>query len=225
MGKKRRGTCVLCCERPATTGDHLPPENIFADPKPANLITVPACGECNNGAKLDDERFRNFVALQVGDRTETGRRLWRQTAARGISTNLAFMREVILPSEPVWISTKSGIITGRGWRVEFDMAVVARVVHRMVRGLYYRHHREPLPVDVDISIALHRGPAGPGLAETVRGWPGRNMDDQFVYLFNHLEGDPRLSMWILGFHQSLWVRAFTGEEAMRGLESQLSPDA
>jgi 5-methylcytosine-specific restriction endonuclease McrA len=50
MGKKKasKGLCVYCGERPAATRDHVIPKCLFDPPLPANMVTVPACEECNN---------------------------------------------------------------------------------------------------------------------------------------------------------------------------------
>jgi len=66
MGKqKEKSVCVFCGD-PATTRDHVPPKGVFPDPKPSDLITVPACDSCNSDTKLDDEYFRWLVATGSG---------------------------------------------------------------------------------------------------------------------------------------------------------------
>jgi hypothetical protein len=213
---KEQRTCVLCDARPATTRDHVPPSNIFLDPKPANLVTVPACEECNGGAKVDDEAFRNYLALHVGARSESGAALWKQSGIRGIAQNGRFMRDVILPAERVLIATKAGVITGRGRRVQVDTAVVARVVSRMVRGLYYRCLRQPLAADAVVSVSILKG-IGAELVEVVRDWPGRSIGKgQFLFRFNYATENPRVSHWLFGFHRALWIRALTDEHLIRG---------
>ena len=59
-------TIPICtyCNSLATTIDHVPPSLIFPKPRPANIITVPACYDCNNSASLDDEYFRLVTALE-----------------------------------------------------------------------------------------------------------------------------------------------------------------
>ena len=48
------------------TNDHVPPDGIFSDPKPSDLISVPCCNECNNKHSGFDERLRAFAAIEVG---------------------------------------------------------------------------------------------------------------------------------------------------------------
>lgn len=55
--------CALCGVRPATTVEHIPAKSLFAQPRPNDLITVPACAPCNNGSQTDDDYFRKTLAL------------------------------------------------------------------------------------------------------------------------------------------------------------------
>jgi hypothetical protein len=49
--------------RPATTREHVPALQLWNPPRPDDLITVPACGPCNNGTQADDDYFRASLAL------------------------------------------------------------------------------------------------------------------------------------------------------------------
>lgn len=54
--------CVYC-GGPAGTNDHAPPKCFLRKPLPSNLITVPACTECNSGFSADENLVRNLIAL------------------------------------------------------------------------------------------------------------------------------------------------------------------
>jgi hypothetical protein len=49
-------SCYLCGAQERLTRDHIPPRNLFPQPRPTNLITVDCCEVCNNGMNLSDER-------------------------------------------------------------------------------------------------------------------------------------------------------------------------
>jgi hypothetical protein len=53
--------CAYCGSENANTDDHIPPKNIFRDPKPATLRSVKACLDCNGGPSDDDEYFRDVI--------------------------------------------------------------------------------------------------------------------------------------------------------------------
>ena len=50
--------CIYCQINPADTVDHVPPKGLFKEPRPVDLIIVPACSTCNNSFSKDDEYFR-----------------------------------------------------------------------------------------------------------------------------------------------------------------------
>jgi hypothetical protein len=49
--------------------DHTPPDSIFPDKKPNNLITIPCCISCNREFAPIDEKMRNFFAILAGDKS------------------------------------------------------------------------------------------------------------------------------------------------------------
>ena len=53
--------CIYCQTNPKETNDHVPPKGLFREPRPSNLITVPACLKCNNGFSGDDDYFLNLA--------------------------------------------------------------------------------------------------------------------------------------------------------------------
>src|SRR4030095_5529812 len=57
--------CGYCGVRQATSRDHVPPENLFAAPRPSNLIAFPACAACHGDTSKDDEYFRTVMALRA----------------------------------------------------------------------------------------------------------------------------------------------------------------
>src|SRR5947209_11672359 len=60
--------CAICGrEVERVTNDHIPPKSMFGT-KPSNLITVPACLDCNGGSSADDEYFR-LIASEVDTAT------------------------------------------------------------------------------------------------------------------------------------------------------------
>ena len=61
--KSRKNTkCIYCEENLGLTRDHIPPKELFPNPRPSNLITVPCCERCRSEQSLDDEYFITIVA-------------------------------------------------------------------------------------------------------------------------------------------------------------------
>jgi len=56
------------------TRDHVPPNGLFCDPKPSDLITVPCCHKYNRKHSGVDERLIMLAAMEIG-RSEGGERI------------------------------------------------------------------------------------------------------------------------------------------------------
>src|SRR5947209_14710575 len=59
--------CRFCvyCGSVADTNDHAPPRCFLRRPLPSNLnlMTLPACGECNSGFSFDENLVKTILAL------------------------------------------------------------------------------------------------------------------------------------------------------------------
>ena len=53
--------CVYCSSDKGLTRDHVPPKCLIRSPYPADLLTVPACADCNNRYSRDEEYFRLVI--------------------------------------------------------------------------------------------------------------------------------------------------------------------
>ncbi len=65
--------CYLCGEELIKnrnkSKDHVPPDCIFPQDKPRNLITIPCCKNCNEEFAQLDEKMRNFLAILAIDKS------------------------------------------------------------------------------------------------------------------------------------------------------------
>jgi hypothetical protein len=185
-----RGTCAYCAQ-PATTNDHVPPKTLFTPPLPSNLITVPACGSCNNGASDDDEVFRNelsIVAGSFGESANAGERL--QPSLRSIRRNVERY-------------SAGGIYLGLGYAVPVTRGAQDRVLRRIVRGLYWHHFRAALSTDSHIELVF--------IDKNKLDWQGAlsvlgklhpqhvliGDGDTFQYFYGRAADDPAFSFWLL----------------------------
>jgi len=65
--KSPKGLCVYCGVNPATTRDHVIPECLFVPPLPSNMVTVPACADCNTTKKSQDDPYlRDMLVYDSG---------------------------------------------------------------------------------------------------------------------------------------------------------------
>ncbi len=143
------------CERFSDEEDHVPPRTLFPKPRPANLVEVPSCSECNRLASTDDEYFRTFVGLRsdVEDTVE-GRNLMpaiERSAKRGRGPILS----VLESARSVERRSRAGIILSPGVAFDCDLNRLDKVVERTVAGLYLDHYGERLyPTHIVRSFCL-----------------------------------------------------------------------
>src|SRR5262245_2052117 len=55
--------CAYCSAENPQTVDHVPPKLMLEAPYPDNLVTVPACDDCNKKFMKNDEYTRTAIAL------------------------------------------------------------------------------------------------------------------------------------------------------------------
>src|SRR5712691_521330 len=196
--------CGYCGSASATTRDHIPPKGIFPPPRPDELITVPSCASCNQGASDSDELFRAYLSLHVGVETPSTGRLW-EPALRGIRRNRRLHQRLLTDLERVWLTTPSGVIYGQGQRGRWDSEAHDATIERMIRGLYFHHYREVLGNRVRVKAHWFRG-LTPDLLEATAECEQRSVgDDQFVYRFGRASDAPLHSIWLVEFHKRHWA--------------------
>ncbi|MEW5985907.1 MAG: hypothetical protein AB1791_04675 [Chloroflexota bacterium] len=208
--QQRLGECVYCDERKPLTDDHVPPKNLFAKPRPGNLITVPACAECNKGFERDDEYFRTMLVLweKTGDHFGARRLADRVVKDLKRPEKVRFRSSIFHKARPVKLFTKSGLYDGETGLVEVDVLRLHRTVTRTVRGLFYHHagHRLDDSYEVQIRVSPMSGmildliiATLPGLSTT----PEIIGDGVFKYWFQVSTRDEKVSTWVLMFFENL----------------------
>jgi hypothetical protein len=198
----------LCayCDDPAMTRDHVPSKKLFTPPLPDNLITVPACDRCNNGASDDDEVFRNELSIMAGSFGESAKAAERlQPTMRGIRRNKATLARMVPSAQLVERYAQSGLYLGHGYAVPLVPGLQQRVITRYVRALYWHHFQTRLGSDAQITLVFidKRKPhwqkelyrlQSLGLCHVVIG-----DGETFQYLYGRAYDDPAFSVWLLIF--------------------------
>lgn len=219
MNLDSRKICAICGRNEATTSDHLPPKGIFPKPRPHNLITVPSCAECNNGASDLDETFRLYLALHVGDLDDAVTSAYFHEALRTYKHNKRLQRDILESASPVDFTTLGGIYIGQGMKIPWNSKAHDAVIERMVRGLYFHHFGEVLAPDTQVSTKWFNQPDEEflrslvGLRKCVVG------NNQFIYLYGRAEDYPPASVWYFEFYGRHWAGAHTGMNSLPSNES------
>jgi hypothetical protein len=142
----RSAASVVCvyCGAPATTRDHVPPRGIFLDPPPPNLITIPSCEACNNGANVRDEKFRNMIGLRANTGFGEASEFFDRKALPGLKKNKREIRALVRSMHAVPVVTQSGLYLGQVTAAAFDADAHDRTIERITRGLYFHHYGRSL---------------------------------------------------------------------------------
>jgi hypothetical protein len=200
--------CAICGERDGTTRDHVPPKAIFPKPRPNNLVTVPACLECNNGASDNDDLFKVFLSLQAAGNNEIARRLFQEKTVRTLKRNQSLLTLILEEAKELQIINNQGNIETRTG-VLWNSAAHDAVMERTIRGLYFHHSGSPIPIDTNLAVQwLHGVPEEilPSLHlfnEVVLG------DNQVTYKYIIYGDDPRHSLWLFDFYGAHWASGHT----------------
>ena len=204
MSRDRAKVCGYCGSPGPTTRDHIPPKGVFATPRPDDLITIPSCVPCNQGASERDETFRTYLSIHVGTDTESTSRLWEQVL-RGIRRKRPLRRRLIAEVEPVWLTTPSGIIHSRAYAGRWDSDAHDKTIERMIRGLYFHHYQEVLGARVGVKAHWFQK-LGTDVLEATAECEQRSVGGgQFVYRFGRASDHPRYSIWLFEFHGRHWA--------------------
>lgn len=139
--------CVYCGSAENLTKDHIPPKNLFAKPRPNNLITVPSCDTCNNGFQMDDDYFWMIMhtRMETGGHTELTKTKARFVASLNRKESARYRRAILNSMFSAELVTKSGLYVGTATAFRVNGDRLNRVANRIVKGLFYQEKGFRLP--------------------------------------------------------------------------------
>ena len=205
MGKTL-GQCVYCRKQGPITKDHIPPKNLFARPRPNNLVTVPCCFECNKAAQKDDEYFRLMVSMRdnVAQHPQAQRILPAVIRSLHKPEKDRLMRKVLQSIEPTPFYTWGDLYAGTFPAYDVALERLSMVAARITKGLFYHKTgrllpethaviavTEPFANAVDPDDLARRAEVVLSTIPTCIG------DGVFSYRVHFVEGQPNNSQWFL----------------------------
>ncbi|MBS1629379.1 MAG: hypothetical protein JST27_04910 [Bacteroidetes bacterium] len=198
--------CCYCGKAVATTKDHIPPKAIFNKPRPSDLITVPACRDCNNGASTHDELFMAFLGMHVAGQRGEAERLFKEGTLKTVKRNKRLYQMVAKTIKPVNVITPGGIFTGKGYAVPWDSDAHDAVIERIVRGLFFYHYSTILADKADISVQWFNGLPDIDLTKL---YTNSVAGGAFVYAYNKALDTDFDSIWLFQFYNGHWAGGHT----------------
>jgi hypothetical protein len=126
--KAKCGECAYCGDNRELTKDHVPPRSLFSKPRPA-LITVPCCGPCNKGFQKDDDYFQLMVKAGID----------KNRFSKEVADSVASIHDLARPERLGFAIATLANYQRQPARQNVDRNRIGKVLHRIVRGLFYHH--------------------------------------------------------------------------------------
>jgi len=203
MSPNDRSVCVFC-GKPLNQShdDHIPGKQFFPQPRPDDLITVPAHADCNRRYKSDEDYLRAILLATDAGKSAFGNQLWQQKAKRALDKdkglNNAFFRSVLNFA----VFTPDGLSKGNRLGLVPDWPRVAAFVEKLIRGLYWFEFECILPQSLHIDFPRGfiedlpgRNPYLSITSPGKRGWAGI-----FEYRVWRGPVNAERSMWVFLFY-------------------------
>ncbi len=128
---------------------------MFPKPRPANLITVPACDTHHSNARArDNELFRFQLAIHIGaQQSPSARAVWPSIIRSLARREAAGWQQTVfgtLGKRPV--RTPAGLYIGNFPSYELSIPRLHAEAEWIIRGLYFAHRRTPVPADREVHV-------------------------------------------------------------------------
>jgi hypothetical protein len=149
--------CVYCGLEKKVTADHVPPKLLLSQPYPNNLLTVPACRNCNASFQLDDEYTRMVLSIDVRGAKHPDVRSNLPAIVRSLQRPNARAFADYLTSRMAETRTLAMNETPMGHALEVDRKRINATGERMVRGLFFIEMGKPLSPTAHVRIAANTG--------------------------------------------------------------------
>jgi len=207
------------CGKPATTKDHIPPEAIFPNPKPTDLITVPACKQCNEGASLDDEYFRMVLATANSERPSASK-IINQRIIKRARKRPALLQNLMREAIKVDVYSEGGIFLKQWPAFRYERARVQKTVNKIVRGLFWLEQGYIMGNNYKVKNFViylpspNKNPPAPDekLRAGILSLPRKKVGDGKVFAYRCLIDPkyPGITGWFLEFFETTLIMIMTG---------------
>lgn len=118
--------CIFCGRNAGTTKDHVPPKSLLRKPYPADLLTVPSCGACNNGFSKNEEYFR-LIVVGLMCHTPEAEQLFDGSMSRSMNRNTNMEELMFGALQPA----------GTAVILDADYSRIFRIADKIARGLEF----------------------------------------------------------------------------------------
>lgn len=213
MPRKAAALCAYCDASPAVTRDHVVPKCLFSRPYPPNLVTVPACLECNRDKAIDDDFLRDYLTVDfAGSESPIASEIFETKMRRSVSRNSSELgREILRNARMRPFYTKGGVYLGEFAQADIPEDRVTRVLGRLIRGLFFHYAKQRIPKHYPVE-ALRIMPWD--IEDAWRSFgqlnlsPCRPMGEVFAGSCARVQEDPLSTAWLLSFYRRVHLHVY-----------------
>ena len=157
--------CYLCGQPlvEPINDDHVPPRLFFAPSirralNLSQLLTIRVHKSCNTSFRLDEEYFV-YSLVPLALRSDAGRELYKHIREKfRRMQNRPLIAQILREFEP----RPSGLVLPDGKVIKrFNPNRIERVIWKLVRGLFFHHHKKTLPEELKLTWTLTGPDDGP----------------------------------------------------------------
>jgi len=135
-----KSLCTYCGVHVATTGDHVVPDCLYTEEERRaipNLMTVPACADCNVDKSRYDAPLQHYLLVHV-DRSNhpQAQQVFGTSMQTAVITNRVRLLDRFYEGAVVPEFTPNGIYLGDNYAIPIDFEPVRRGLVYLVRGLH-----------------------------------------------------------------------------------------
>lgn len=197
--------CAYCGRMNAATDDHIPPKTFFHGALDGALPTVRSCSECNTGASLDDEYFRDKVLQYhlVTDLPRAQPLVQKMLRAAAMPAKAAYARKTIDSMLEIDAVTPSGLILPNQSAIRVDGDRLSRAARRYARGLHRYCFGERVLADTPVLATVNPEHINLHADEFISAFSGAEIEtvQEGVFWYARLRPatHPERSYWFLSF--------------------------
>lgn len=156
--KSKIRQCAYCGVVAEMTKEHVIPRGLFTSPRPANLITIPVCKNCNHLKSKDDDFLRDFLTLdQYSYQSEIAKSIFRGKVTRSVIRKSSDIGKIVLSKGSIVPAySQRRVYLGRRFSFPIDGDRLASVLFTIARGLSYHIHKSILLPDFNYRVLRYK---------------------------------------------------------------------
>jgi hypothetical protein len=208
--RHRQQQCVYCGQIGSCTRDHVIPKALFPGPLPSNMLTVPACFDCNQRKGELDTYLRDVVTADLSSYgNPAARAVLEGQVRRSVRSNRSLLwRGAAARTRWVEVHTPGGIYLGNVPAMPLDGGRLNRALIMVTKGLFAECFHQRLPADCDFDIGRVDLPLvaqqWDRLMQPGALGPFAIGKEVFVFAAFVSSNEPLIAHWLLGFYTSVF---------------------